>query len=76
MFFRAILGIIQCQKLMFRKGEEILPIYGYSRVSTSNQDYKTQIQKLEKAGAEKIFSEKYTGTKKEGRKEKYRNFNK
>ncbi|WP_208790785.1 recombinase family protein, partial [Enterococcus faecalis] len=42
---------------MFRKGEEILPIYGYSRVSTSNQDYKTQIQKLEKAGSEKIFSE-------------------
>ncbi len=38
---------------MFRKGEEILAIYGYSRVSTSNQDYKTQIQKLEKAGAEK-----------------------
>jgi DNA invertase Pin-like site-specific DNA recombinase len=56
---------------MFRKGEEILTIYGYSRVSTSNQDYKTQIQKLEKAGAEKkIFSEKYTGIKKkEGRKE-------
>lgn len=38
---------------MFRKGEEILSIYGYSRVSTSNQDYKTQIQKLEQAGAEK-----------------------
>ncbi|MCV6046264.1 recombinase family protein, partial [Enterococcus faecalis] len=36
---------------------------------TSNQDYKTQIRKLEEAGAEKIFSEKYTGTKKEGRKE-------
>lgn len=64
MFFRAILGIIKCQKLMFRKGEKILSIYGYSRVSTSNQDYKTQIQKLEQAGAEKIFSEKYTGTKK------------
>lgn len=64
MLFRAILGIIKCQKLMFRKGEEILSIYGYSRVSTSNQDYKTQIQKLERAGAEKIFSEKYTGTKK------------
>ncbi|MDK4343037.1 recombinase family protein, partial [Enterococcus faecalis] len=51
MFFRAILEIIRCQKLMFRKGEEILSIYGYSRVSTSNQDYKTQIQKLEQAGA-------------------------
>lgn len=62
--FRAILGIIKCQKLMFRKGEEKLAIYGYSRVSTSNQDYKTQIQKLEQAGAEKTFSEKYTGTKK------------
>ncbi|EMF0172764.1 recombinase family protein [Enterococcus hirae] len=54
---------------MSRKVDEILAIYGYSRVSTSNQDYKTQIQKLENAGAEKIFSEKYTGTKKEGRKE-------
>ncbi|WP_161973579.1 recombinase family protein, partial [Enterococcus faecalis] len=54
---------------MFRKGEGKLAIYGYSRVSTSNQDYKTQIRKLEEAGAEKIFSEKYTGTKKEGRKE-------
>lgn len=69
LFFRAILGIIKCQKLMFRKGEGKLAIYGYSRVSTSNQDYKTQIRKLEEAGAEKIFSEKYTGTKKEGRKE-------
>ncbi|MGM0080155.1 resolvase [Enterococcus sp. DIV0755f] len=46
-----------------------MAIYGYSRVSTSNQDYKTQILKLEDAGAKKIFSEKYTGTKKEGRKE-------
>lgn len=48
---------------------EKMAIYGYSRVSTSNQDYKTQILKLEDAGAKKIFSEKYTGTKKEGRKE-------
>lgn len=54
---------------MSRKVDEILVVYGYSRVSTSNQDYKTQIQKLENAGAKKIFSEKYTGTKKEGRKE-------
>ncbi|WP_221636437.1 recombinase family protein [Listeria seeligeri] len=46
-----------------------MTIYGYSRVSTSSQDYKTQIQKLENAGAEKIYREKYTGTKKDGRKE-------
>lgn len=46
-----------------------MAIFGYTRVSTSNQDYQTQIQKLENAGAKKIFSEKYTGTKKEGRNE-------
>lgn len=69
LFFLGILGFGWCQKLVSRKVDEFLAIYGYSRVSTSNQDYKTQIQKLENAGAEKIFSEKYTGTKKEGRKE-------
>ena len=53
---------------MFRKGGEILSIYGYSRVSTSNQDYKTQIQKLEQAGAEKS-SVKNIREQKEGRKE-------
>ncbi len=54
---------------MFRKVWKFMTIFGYTRVSTSNQDYQTQIQKLENAGAEKIFSEKYTGTKKEGRNE-------
>ncbi|OTO02250.1 recombinase family protein [Enterococcus sp. 5B3_DIV0040] len=53
---------------MSRKCGEKMTILGYSRVSTSHQEYKTQIQKLEAAGAEKIFSETYTGTKKEGRK--------
>jgi DNA invertase Pin-like site-specific DNA recombinase len=43
-----------------------MPIFGYTRVSTSNQDYQTQIQNLENTGAKKIFSEKYTGTKKRG----------
>lgn len=54
---------------MSRKERDFMSVFGYSRVSTSSQDYKTQIKKLEDAGAEKIFSEKYTGTKKEGRKE-------
>lgn len=67
--FLDILDFDRCQKLMSRKSDRNLAIYGYSRVSTSNQDYKTQILKLEDAGAEKIFSEKYSGTKKEGRKE-------
>lgn len=58
MVLRAIPRIIKCQQLMFRKGEGKLVIYGYSRVSTSNQDYKTQIQKLEQAKEEQLLSEK------------------
>ena len=37
-------------------------IYGYARVSTAKQDYATQIADLKKAGATKIFKDKYTGT--------------
>lgn len=37
-------------------------IYGYARVSTKKQDLSTQISDLKKAGAEKIFAEKWTGT--------------
>lgn len=37
-------------------------IYGYARVSTAQQDYATQIADLKKAGATKIFKDKYTGT--------------
>src|SRR5699024_12286100 len=62
-------GVSRCQRLTLGNGEHVLSVDGYSRGSTSNQHYKTQNQKLEQAGAEKIFSEKYTGTKKEGRKE-------
>lgn len=40
-------------------------IYGYARVSTLTQDLDAQIQQLEAAGAETIYSEKYTGTKKD-----------
>ncbi|HDT8099402.1 TPA: recombinase family protein [Enterococcus faecalis] len=38
-------------------------IFGYARVSTWGQDLETQIISLEKAGCEKIYTEKYTGTK-------------
>lgn len=37
-------------------------IYGYARVSTAQQDYTTQIEDLKRAGATKIFKDKYTGT--------------
>jgi DNA invertase Pin-like site-specific DNA recombinase len=40
-------------------------IYGYARVSTVGQDLEAQIQQLEVSGARKIYSEKFTGTKKE-----------
>lgn len=37
--------------------------YGYARVSTVNQDLAAQLQALEKECCEKIYSEKFTGTK-------------
>ncbi|WP_338782479.1 recombinase family protein [Metabacillus sp. FJAT-52054] len=36
---------------------------GYARVSTANQDLEGQIKTLEKEGCDKIYSEKFTGTK-------------
>ncbi|MDP4084751.1 MAG: recombinase family protein [Bacillota bacterium] len=37
--------------------------YGYARVSTTKQDLESQIQALENEGCDKIYSEKFTGTK-------------
>lgn len=37
--------------------------YGYARVSTVHQDLGSQLQALEKEGCDKIYSEKFTGTK-------------
>ncbi|MEH7308030.1 recombinase family protein [Neobacillus drentensis] len=39
--------------------------YGYARVSTIGQDLDAQIQSLEHERCDKIFSEKFTGTKRE-----------
>ncbi|MHC5250505.1 recombinase family protein [Enterococcus sp. HY326] len=38
-------------------------IYGYARVSTWGQDLETQIIALTNQGCDKIYTEKYTGTK-------------
>jgi DNA invertase Pin-like site-specific DNA recombinase len=37
--------------------------YGYARVSTQGQDLQAQLEALEKEVCEKIYSEKFTGTK-------------
>lgn len=40
-------------------------ILGYARVSTKDQNLDRQLDQLEAAGCEKVFTEKITGTKKE-----------
>ena len=40
-------------------------IIGYARVSTNDQNPNLQVDALEKAGAEQVFQEKFTGTLKE-----------
>ncbi|RHW36673.1 recombinase family protein [Lysinibacillus yapensis] len=37
--------------------------YGYARVSTQGQDLEVQLQQLENESCDKIYSEKFTGTK-------------
>ena len=40
-------------------------LIGYARVSTDDQDYTTQIEKLKAAGCTKVFSEKQSGAKRD-----------
>ena len=44
-----------------------MSIIGYARVSTLDQDHTTQIERLESAECEKVFSEKKSGTTKKSR---------
>nr|WP_228029126.1 recombinase family protein [Yersinia pseudotuberculosis] len=44
-----------------------MELVGYARVSTTDQDLTHQVEVLTAAGCRKIFSEKISGTKKEGR---------
>jgi DNA invertase Pin-like site-specific DNA recombinase len=46
-----------------------MALYGYARVSTTDQDFTTQVDKLKAAGCEVVRSEKMTGTSREGRDE-------
>ncbi|KLK93711.1 integrase [Microvirga vignae] len=43
--------------------------YGYARVSTTDQDLTTQVEKLTQAGCTIVREEKMSGTTREGRKE-------
>ncbi len=45
------------------------PVYGYARVSATDQNLDAQIEKLQAAGAEVIRSEKVSGTSRDGRDE-------
>ena len=40
-----------------------MAVIGYARVSTQDQDFAGQIEKLKAAGAERIYSEKISGAR-------------
>lgn len=44
-----------------------MALVGYARVSTLDQDTTTQIERIQSAGCEKVFSEQKSGTTKKGR---------
>jgi len=39
----------------------MMPVVGYARVSSFGQDLAVQLEKLERAGCEKVFREKRSG---------------
>lgn len=40
-------------------------VYGYARVSTNGQDLDIQLKELERQGCDVVYSEKYTGTRRD-----------
>lgn len=54
---------IKVSKHIFKNKGEFSIKYGYARVSTVSQDLELQLQVLKNEGCEKIYSEKFTGTK-------------
>lgn len=40
-------------------------VYGYARVSTNGQDLDVQLKELERQGCDVVYSEKYTGTRRD-----------
>ena len=50
---------------MIRKATSDGVLIGYARVSTSEQDYSAQVEKLKAAGCTKVYSEKQSGAKRD-----------
>jgi DNA invertase Pin-like site-specific DNA recombinase len=50
-------------RILISKGELKMPLYGYARVSTRDQDLALQLNELTAAGCAKVFKEKASGAR-------------
>ena len=57
------LRFIRAHNLVSKMERRMDVKYGYARISTIGQDLRAQFETLEKEGCDKIFTEKFTGTK-------------
>src|SRR5207253_200076 len=63
----AFYGHLYIPYMSIPKMGEFPMIIGYARVSSLDQDYDAQIERLKAAGCDKVFSEKVSGKSQNGR---------